>query len=66
MENHFTDQEKLLFSAPSLLLHFIESFHRISRKSLLFEKLFGKALAGFSRESALEALPNAPIMFTSV
>jgi hypothetical protein len=65
MENHFTESEEATFSAPSLLVHFIESFHRISRESLLFEKLFGKALAGFSRESALEALPNAPLVLST-
>ena len=53
------NQEKLLFSAPSLLVHFIESLHRISRESLLSKKLFGRAPAGFSKESALGALPNA-------
>ena len=55
------NQEKLLFSAPSLLVHFIESLHRISRESLLSKKLFGRAPAGFIKESALGALPNAPL-----
>jgi hypothetical protein len=39
MENHFTES-----AAPSLLVHFRESLHRISRESLLSEKLFGRAL----------------------
>jgi hypothetical protein len=60
MENHFTESGEATFSAPSLLVHFRESLHRISRESLLSEKLFGRALAGFSRESALRALPNWP------
>jgi hypothetical protein len=61
MENHFTESEKAIFLAPSLLVHFKESLYKISRESLLYEKLFGKAPAGFSRESALGALPNAPL-----
>ena len=52
------NQEKLLFSAPSLLVHFRESLHEINNESLLYEKPFGRALVEFSRESALKALPN--------
>jgi hypothetical protein len=64
MENHFTESgEAIFFPAPSLLIYFKESLHRISRESLLSEKLFGRALAGFSREPALGALPNAPIQW---
>jgi len=39
----------------------LSSFHRISGESLLSEKLCGRAPAGFSRESALGALPNSPL-----
>ena len=53
------NQEKLLFLALNLLVYFIEPLHRISKKSLLSEKLFGRAPTRFSRESALGALPNA-------
>jgi hypothetical protein len=57
MENHFTESgEATFFSSQPL-----SSFHRISRESLLSEKLFGRAPAGFSKESALGALPNAPL-----
>jgi len=49
MENHFTESgEATFFAAPCLLVHFS------------LKKLFGRALSGFSRESALGALPNAP------
>jgi len=50
------NQEKLLFSAPSSLVHFRESLHRI--ESLLSEKLFGRASPRFSLEAALGDLPN--------
>jgi hypothetical protein len=60
MENHFTESEEAT-SAPSLLVHFRVSFHRISRESLLSEKLFGRVLTGFSRESGLGPLPNWPL-----
>jgi hypothetical protein len=50
----------LFFSALSLLVHFRESLHRIS--SILSEKLFGTAIAGFNGESTLGALPNAPLL----
>jgi len=53
MEN----QEKLLFLALNLLIHFRKSPYRISRESLLLEKLFGKAPIGFKRELARRALP---------
>jgi len=49
------------FPALSLLVHFRESLHGISRESLLSEKLFDRAPAGFSRESALGAPPNGTI-----
>jgi hypothetical protein len=60
MENHFTEsgEATFFFSAPSLLVHFRESLHKISKESLLSGKMFGRALTGFSRESALGALPN--------
>jgi len=56
MENHFTESEEAtFFSSQPLRL-----FHRISRESLLSKKkLFGRAPAGFSRESALGASPDA-------
>jgi hypothetical protein len=44
-ENHFTELEETTFF-PSLLVHFRESFHRISGESLLSKKLFGRAPAG--------------------
>jgi hypothetical protein len=47
------NQEKLFFSALSLLIHFIELLHEISRESLVSEKLFGRAPARFNKESAL-------------
>jgi len=50
------------FLALSLLVHFRESLHGINRESLLSEKLFGRAPAGFSRESALGALPNGALV----
>jgi hypothetical protein len=52
------NQEKLIFSAPSSLVHFRVSLHRISIESFLSEKLFGRASPGFSLEAALGALPN--------
>jgi len=52
------NQEKLLFSAPSSLVHFRETLHRISIESLLSEKLFGRASPRFSLEAALGDLPN--------
>jgi hypothetical protein len=58
MENHFTELGEAIFLAPNLLVHFRKSLHRISRESFLSEKLFGRALARFNRESALGALPN--------
>ena len=58
------DQEKLIFQLLAFLVVFLESLQRIRRKLLLFEKLFGRAPAGFSQESALEALPNAPVALT--
>ena len=58
MENHFTESGEAIFSALSLLVQFRESLHGISRESLLFKIVFGRAPAGFSRESALGALPN--------
>jgi hypothetical protein len=62
MENHFTEAREATFSAPSLLVHFRESLHRINRESPLSKKLVGRAPVGFSRESTLEALPNRPKM----
>jgi len=52
------NQEKLLFSAPSPIVHFRESLHSI--ESLLSNTLFGRA--GFSLEATLGALPNRPYM----
>ena len=52
------NQEKLLFPAPSSLVHFRESLYKISIESLLSEKLFGRAYPEFSLEAALGALPN--------
>jgi hypothetical protein len=51
MENHFTE-------GLSFLVHFRESLHEISRESLFSKKLFCRAPAKFSRESALGAEPN--------
>ena len=62
MENHFTESEEAIFPALSLLIHFKESLYEISRESLLSEKLFGRAPAGFSRESVLGALPNGALL----
>jgi hypothetical protein len=36
--------------------------HKISRESLLSKKLYGRALAGFIRESALGALTNRALV----
>jgi hypothetical protein len=58
MDNHFTESEKLLFSALSLLVHFRESLYRISVEQLLYEKLFSRAPAEFITESARRALPK--------
>ena len=52
------NQEKLVFPAPSLLVHFRKLLHKISRKSLLPGKLFGRAPPGLSQEAALGALPK--------
>jgi hypothetical protein len=60
MENHFTESGEAIFLAPSLLVHFRESLHKISRESLLSEKLFGRVLAVFSMESALELCQTDP------
>jgi len=61
MENHFAKSEETIFLSSQPL----SSFHRISRESLISKKLFGRALAGFSRELALEALRNAPKIIIS-
>jgi len=58
MENHFIESGEATFLTLSLLVHFRESLHGINRESLLSEKLFDRAPAGFNRESALGALPN--------
>jgi hypothetical protein len=58
MKNYFTKSGEATFSALNLLVHFRESLHGINGESLLSEKLFGRALTGFSRESVLRALPN--------
>ena len=60
MENHSTESRKATFSAPSLLVHFRESLHRISGESLLSNKLFDRAHARFTGESTMRALPNRP------
>jgi len=52
------NQEKLLFPAPSSLVHFRESLYKISIESLLSEKLFARASPGFSLEAGLGALAN--------
>ena len=58
MKNHFTGiRRSYFFSAPSLLVYFTEL---TEKHALLFEKLFGRAPAGFSRELALGVLSNAP------
>jgi hypothetical protein len=57
MYNNFTKSREATFSAPSLLVHFKESLHRINRESLLSEKLFSRAHVGFNGESAMGALP---------
>jgi hypothetical protein len=46
------------FFSSQPLVHFRESLYRISRESLLSGKLFGRAPARFTRESALGAPPN--------
>jgi len=56
------NEEKLLFSALSLLVHFIELFYGINRESLLSDKLFDRAPAEFSRESAMEVLSNGALV----
>jgi hypothetical protein len=38
------------FLSSHLLVHFRESLHIISKESLLSEKIFGRASAGFSKE----------------
>jgi hypothetical protein len=58
VENHFTESDEATFSAPSFLVHFKKSLHRISRKLLLSNKLFDRAPAELNRKSALGALPN--------
>jgi hypothetical protein len=57
MYNNFMELGETTFSAPNLLVHFKESLHRISRESLLSEKLFSRAPVGFNGESAMGALP---------
>ena len=52
MENHSIESGEATFSALSLLVHF--------RESLL--SVFSRAPAGFSRESALGALPNGALV----
>jgi hypothetical protein len=47
-----------IYATATAQVHFRKLLHGINRESLLSEKLFGKAPAEFSRESALEALPN--------
>jgi hypothetical protein len=52
--------EATFFSAPSLLVHFRESLHRISKDSLLSKNLFGRASPQFSLEAHRESLPESP------
>ena len=49
------NQEKLFFFSALNI-----SFHKINREPLLFKNLSGRAYVGFSKESALIALPNTP------
>lgn len=65
MVNYVVELEEAIFSAPSLLVYFTESLHKISRQSLLSKKLFDRAPARCSRESALRALLNAPLVINS-
>jgi hypothetical protein len=60
-EWRITSQEKLLFLAPSILVHFRKPLNTISRESLL-NKLLAELLHKINRESALRALPNALLM----
>jgi hypothetical protein len=63
MENHFIELGEAIFSASSLLDHFAESLHRISRELVFSKKLFGRDSARFSsREYTSGALPNAPFL----
>jgi hypothetical protein len=59
MENHFTESVESTFLAPSLLVHFKKSLHKINRELLLFEKLFG-------RVSASRALSNRSLRVLSL
>jgi hypothetical protein len=53
------NREKLTISAFSSLVYFKESVYRISIKSLLTEKLFGRVSPEFSLEATLEAMPRS-------
>lgn len=54
------NQEKLLLSDSSLLVHFRESLYGIITELLLCKILFGGSLSGFN-EATLGALPDIPI-----
>jgi hypothetical protein len=56
------NQEKLQFSAPSLLVHFRWSLHGISIESGFCKKktLLGRAPPWFNLEAVLGGLPNRP------
>jgi hypothetical protein len=58
MENHFTELGEAIFSAFSLLGHFRESFHRINRESLHFEKTIWQSRSDSLRESAPWGAPK--------
>ena len=56
-------KDLFFFLAPSSLVRFRESFHRISIELLFSEKLFGIASHEFSLEATLGTLPNSTYLF---
>jgi hypothetical protein len=58
MENHFTESGEDTFSALSLLVHFIEPLHRISRESFHSQKPVWQPESDSLRESAPWSAPK--------
>ena len=59
MENHFTESGEAIFSVLNLLIHF-RDFTESTDNHFSLKKLFRRAIAGLSIESAPGALPKRP------
>ena len=61
MENHFTESGEATFLALSLLVHFRELLHKISRESLHSEKNIWQSGSDSLRESAPWSAPKCTL-----